>query len=148
MLTHFRVQHVYIFFKKWRKDTLIQKELNRPDSIKGAQMQLDNFKRRQLLFDAALEKLHHEKPSQEDFEDLKQSIDLSRNQMFYNDMRDLVDVTASTLRKQIKDLHVYTFEKVKEIEEQHEEKIEAIRADHNKHFSERLATLEKQMNVV
>lgn len=39
--------------------------------------------------------------------------------MYYNDMRDLIDVTTSSLRKQIRELQEYTSKKVRTIEANH-----------------------------
>ena len=57
MFKHFRNQYMYIYLKRWRRTAYIQKELNRKDSLVGAQLQLDHFKARLDSFTGELNKL-------------------------------------------------------------------------------------------
>ena len=142
VLTHFRRYYMYLTFKKWRKDTLLHKELNRKDSIKGAQYQLDDFQRKLRLYDAALAKMHREKPSIEDFKALKMSIDTSRNQAMFNDMRDLLDVTASQMRQEVRQIEKKTLMQIEGLKDQHNARVDQIRREQFNMFQERVQLLE------
>ena len=86
-----RRQHMAVFFKKWRIKAYHLKEINRKDSLKGAQLQLDHFKKQLMLFDRALEKIHEEKIGLNQLEKMKDKLEGSSSFKVFNDMKNLVD---------------------------------------------------------
>lgn len=63
--------------KKWRHHTYKMREVGRKDCIKGAQIQLDEFKAKLSLFDRALEKLHQQKLGHDEFNKLRKDLGLN-----------------------------------------------------------------------
>ena len=62
---------MYTVFKRWRKTALIMKELSRKDSLIGADMRLQAFQQQIIDIDKAIQFIHQQKPSWNDFENLR-----------------------------------------------------------------------------
>ena len=77
------------------------KEINRKDSLKGAQLQLDHFKKQLMLFDRALEKIHEEKIGFHQLAEVKDKLEGKSSFKVFNDMKNLVDTQLSKFQSQM-----------------------------------------------
>ena len=71
MQHHFAQYHKYTKFKQWRRRNYIEKELEKNDSLPGAQIQLDHFKNQMIILDKALEKMYKDKADKIQFKKLE-----------------------------------------------------------------------------
>jgi len=101
VLDVFRVYQQKCAFLEWRRRTVLLRERGRKDSLVGAQLQLDHFRNQLRMFDKALEKLHSEKASKQDLEEVRGETSQNRAESVFNDMRDLLDVTTRVMRNKI-----------------------------------------------
>ena len=83
---------------KWRRINYVEKELAREDSVPGAQIQLDHFKKQMTLLDRAMERLYASKADKMEVAKVEAMFEKSRSGQVFKDMRDLFDVTVGALR--------------------------------------------------
>ena len=70
-------------------------EIAKEDTIKGAKLQLKEFKERLLQFYQALEKMHNEKLSIQHFEQHREDVNSPK---MYNNIRNLLDYSIHELK--------------------------------------------------
>lgn len=104
MLKHFRNQYMYIFMKRWRRKTYVLRELNRKDSLAGAQFQLDHFKSRLDSFTGELAKIEKSKLNVDTFEATKNDFRHNHVYVVYNEMKSLFETTITKFKKQVKEI--------------------------------------------
>ena len=70
------------------------RDATRPDTIKGAQMQISEFKKQLFLFDKALEKMHKEKLGKQEYMKIQKDPTVSQA---INDVTSLFDNSVSQM---------------------------------------------------
>lgn len=93
VITTFRRQYMYIHFRKWREAARKMREVEMPDTLRGTQIQLDEFKHKLAMFDVALSHVQRTKLDQGRLDSIL-SQNKSTNRDVYREMAALFDLSV------------------------------------------------------
>lgn len=148
LLDTFRVYQTRSCFVRWHERATKLRELSRRDSLIGAQLQLDNFKKQLQMFDLAMEKLYAEKASKQDLEVLRRDTSAEAQRSVFDDMKVLFDVTVKGLKNEMSHVSEQTDINFDVIEAKFRELARGVKKDHDRHLDRRLDTLEAAVERV
>lgn len=103
VLTKFRKQRLFVHFKQWRETANKMREVSQKDTVRGAQIQLDEFKQRLAVFDVALRQIQASKLDRAQLES-QQSSQRGTNSEVCRDMASLFDVSVQKIHSRVDEL--------------------------------------------